>query len=108
MVFVMRCVAGAGILPLRAMRQAQELAQLLHRILRRVQGVSTPYRSPFFFFIVVCKGWALHISVPSSSPLLLSILGLNHTKVFELSIRALIGTDSHFCDVASLEFQSQA
>jgi len=37
----------------------------------------------------------------SSSSLLLSSLELSDTKVYEPSIRALLGTASHFCEVVA-------
>jgi len=43
---------------------------------------------------------------PSSSALLLSSLELSDTKVYEPSIRALLGTASHFCEVVVLELRT--
>ena len=39
-----------------------------------------------------------------TSSVLLSSLELSDAQVYEPSIRALLGTDSHFCEVAVLEF----
>jgi len=56
--------------------------------------------SPIFSHVVRMKLGPEH---PSSPSLLLSSLELSDTQVYEPSVRALLGTASHFCEVVVLK-----
>ena len=50
--------------------------------------------------------WTVNSSASSSSLLSLSSLDLSDTTVYELSIRALVGTASHLCEALVLELKT--